>query len=87
MQDLHKRLLLVLTNLIALPSFCPAQLRELGIGTLDQSKPSIAGQTASHVLPELLTRGVALDTIRQTGTKTQGQTAVPIPAEKIGGET
>jgi thiol:disulfide interchange protein len=44
-----------------------------------------AGQTASHVLPELLTRGVVLDAIRQTGTETQGQTAAPIPAGKIGG--
>ena len=43
------------------------------------------GQTASHVLPELLTRGVVLDAIRQTGTETQGQTAAPIPAGKIGG--
>jgi thiol:disulfide interchange protein len=44
-----------------------------------------AGKTASHVLPELLTRGVVLDAIRQTGTETQGQTAAPIPAGKIGG--
>jgi thiol:disulfide interchange protein len=43
-----------------------------------------AGQTASHVLPELLTRGVVLDAIRQTGTETQGQTAAPIPAGKTG---
>jgi thiol:disulfide interchange protein DsbD len=44
-----------------------------------------AGQTASHVLPELLTRGVVLDAIRQSGTATQGRTAAPIPAGKIGG--
>lgn len=44
-----------------------------------------AGQTASHVLPELLTRGVVLDAIRQTGTETQGQAVAPIPAGKIGG--
>ena len=33
MQNLLKRLLLLLPVLIALPSSCPAQLRELGAGT------------------------------------------------------
>jgi thiol:disulfide interchange protein DsbD len=43
-----------------------------------------AGQAATHVLPELLTRGVVLDAIRQTGTDAQSQKTRPIPAGKIG---
>jgi thiol:disulfide interchange protein DsbD len=43
-----------------------------------------AGQTTTHVLPELLTRGVVLDAIRQAGTNAQSQTAAPISTGKIG---
>jgi thiol:disulfide interchange protein len=43
-----------------------------------------AGQTATHVLPELLTRGVVLDAIRQAGTDAQSQTAATISTGKIG---
>ena len=44
-----------------------------------------AGQTASHVLPELLTRSVVLDAIRLTWAETQSQAGAPIDAGKIGG--
>ena len=44
-----------------------------------------SGQTTTHVLPELLTRGVVLDAIRQAGTNAQSQTAAPISTEKTGG--
>lgn len=87
MQNLHKRLLLVLTNLIALPSFCPAQLRELGIGTHGPVKAQHSRSNGFSRSARVIDPWRGPDTIRQTGTKTQGQTAVPTPAGKIGGET
>jgi thiol:disulfide interchange protein DsbD len=41
----------------------------------------------THVLPELLTRGVVLDAIRQAGTQQNSQTFSPIPTGKAGSET
>jgi thiol:disulfide interchange protein DsbD len=43
-----------------------------------------AGQTATHILPELLTRGVVLNAIRQAGADAQSQIPATIPAGKIG---
>jgi thiol:disulfide interchange protein DsbD len=43
------------------------------------------GQTSTHVLPELLTRGVVLNAIRQAGTDVQSQIPVQIPTGKLGG--
>jgi thiol:disulfide interchange protein DsbD len=41
-------------------------------------------ERATHVLPELLTRGVVLDAIRQAGTPQDNQILAPIPTEKSG---
>jgi thiol:disulfide interchange protein DsbD len=42
------------------------------------------GQTAPHILPEFLTRGVVLNAIRQAGADVQSQIAAPIRKGKIG---
>jgi thiol:disulfide interchange protein DsbD len=41
-------------------------------------------QRSTHVLPELLTRGIVLDAIRQAGIDRDSQTLAPIPSEKGG---
>jgi thiol:disulfide interchange protein DsbD len=41
-------------------------------------------QRSTHVLPELLTRGIVLDAIRQAGIDRDSQTLSPIPSEKGG---
>jgi len=40
------------------------------------------GRSETHVLPELLTRGVVLDAIRQAGTQQDSQILTPTPAGK-----
>jgi thiol:disulfide interchange protein len=44
------------------------------------------GERETHVLPELLTRGVVLDAIRQAGTQRAGQTLAPISSGRTGGQ-
>jgi thiol:disulfide interchange protein len=42
-------------------------------------------ERATHVLPELLTRSVVLDAIRQTGTQPDSRTLTSMPIGKTGG--
>jgi hypothetical protein len=95
MKTLYNRLLFLLAVLSALPSFCYAQVRESGTGEPGPVKSqhltaeliSDLGTIApaTHVLPELLTRGVVLNAIRQAGTQQDSQTLTSIHTGKTGG--
>jgi thiol:disulfide interchange protein DsbD len=43
-----------------------------------------SSEIAPHVLPELLTRGIVLDAIRQAGAQRDSQILAPIPTGKTG---